>query len=74
LSAGNRTFELADRAALVLTVAATSDRTGRIDLGPIDPDEPVDARDGSAAVAAAIAWLQTQAPCRSPVRASDATP
>jgi len=41
LSAGNRTFELADRAALVLTVAATSDRAGRIDLGPIEPDERV---------------------------------
>ncbi len=64
LSAGNRTFELADRAALVLTVAATSDRSGRVDLGPIDPEERVDARDGSAAVAAAIAWLKTQEPCR----------
>jgi hypothetical protein len=41
LSAGNRTFELADRAVLVLTVAATSDRTGRIELGPMAPDEPV---------------------------------
>jgi hypothetical protein len=60
LSAGNRTFELADRAQLVLTVAATSDRAGRIDLGPIDPDEPV----GEPVLAAALAWLQTQEPCR----------
>jgi carboxyl-terminal processing protease len=76
LSAGNRTFELADHAALVLTVAATSDRAGRIDLGPITPDEPVDGRGGVAGeaprdapradpvAAAALAWLETQEPCR----------
>jgi hypothetical protein len=42
LSAGNRTFELADRAALVLTVAATADRTGHVAIGPIVPDELVE--------------------------------
>ncbi len=71
LSAGNRTFALADRAALVLTVAATSDRAGRVDLGPIAPDERVPAHgsassaaDADAVVAAASAWLQTREPCR----------
>jgi carboxyl-terminal processing protease len=71
LSAGNRTFELADGAALVLTVAATSDRAGRVDLGPIDPDERVVASRGESAaagsdatVAAATAWLQTRERCR----------
>jgi carboxyl-terminal processing protease len=71
LSAGNRTFELADRAALVLTVAATSDRAGGVDLGPIAPDERVAERGGGdpvtgsdAVVAAAAAWLQTREPCR----------
>jgi carboxyl-terminal processing protease len=71
LSAGNRTFELADRAALVLTVAATSDRAGRVDLGPIAPDERVTARGtassaagADADLAAARAWLETREPCR----------
>jgi hypothetical protein len=69
LSAGNRTFELADGAALVLTVAATSDRAGRVDAGPIEPDVTVasataGALPADATVAAAAAWLQTQPACR----------
>jgi hypothetical protein len=77
LSAGNRTFELADGAALVLTVAATADRTGRVTVGPIVPDELVDtvsapgAREAGAppaaedsVLAAATAWLEGQDACR----------
>jgi hypothetical protein len=76
LSAGNRTFPLADGAMLVLTVAATSDRTGRTYAGPIEPDERVPAAttadgDGATAdqaMAAALAWLRTQAPCSAAIR------
>jgi hypothetical protein len=72
LSAGNRTFALADGASLVLTVAATSDRAGEIHAGPIEPDEPVartaDASGGQAsadpALAAAQAWLASGDSCR----------
>lgn len=70
LSAGNRTFALADGASLVLTVAATTDRTGRIWAGPIDPDQEVAAasRGGpgspDATLAAALAWLHTSDACR----------
>jgi C-terminal processing protease CtpA/Prc len=71
LVAGNRTFPLADGAALVLTVAATSDRAGRTYSGPITPDEhvpPGPETDGAGttadrAVGAALAWLRTQQPC-----------
>jgi len=52
VSAGNRTFELSDHAAVVLTVAATADRTGRADLGPLEPDERVAASYRGESVAA----------------------
>jgi len=70
LSTGNRTFPLADGAMLVLTVAATSDRAGHVYTGPIEPDEPVAVATtlrvgaGDPALAAALAWLETQDACR----------
>jgi C-terminal processing protease CtpA/Prc len=66
LSAGNRTFELTDGAALVLTVAATADRAGRVILGPIVPDEEVLARavPSDAVLAAAMTWLEAEGMCR----------
>jgi hypothetical protein len=71
LSAGNRTFALADGASLVLTVAATSDAAGRVVLGPLVPDELVGrAARGSgaslgsdAALDAASAWLAAGDSC-----------
>jgi C-terminal processing protease CtpA/Prc len=72
LSAGNRTFELADGATLVLTVAATSDRAGRSYPGPLLPDEPVASaapRPGRESdsvdpvVTAALTWLKGQDSC-----------
>jgi hypothetical protein len=70
LSAGNRTFSLADGASLVLTVAATSDVAGRILDGPFVPDELVPGRreagDGEATdgpLDAAIAWLMAGDSC-----------
>jgi carboxyl-terminal processing protease len=72
LSAGNRTFALADGASLVLTVAATSDSAGRVYLGPITPDEVVAAAGGrrpaegaaDAVLDAAVAWLTAGDACR----------
>jgi C-terminal processing protease CtpA/Prc len=67
VSAGNRIFSLADGASLVLTVAATSDRFGRVHAGPIDPDDVVPrggAAEPDAALEAALAWLRTVAGCR----------
>jgi C-terminal processing protease CtpA/Prc len=72
LSAGNRTFALADGASLVLTVAATSDAAGRVYAGPIVPDELVTAgEDGAGAAAptdaaleAGAAWLRAGDACR----------
>jgi carboxyl-terminal processing protease len=72
LSAGNRTFALADGASLVLTVAATSDTAGRVYAGPIVPDEIVaGAREvrgpetpADAALEAGIAWLAAGDFCR----------
>jgi hypothetical protein len=67
LSAGNRTFALADGASLVLTVAATSDRAGRVLAGPVVPDEAVarapDASGTDAALEAAVAWLTAGDSC-----------
>jgi len=72
LSAGNRTFPLADGAALVLTVAGTADRLGRVPLGPLPPDELVvaagrgvepSAGTADPVVAAALAWLGDHAGC-----------
>lgn len=66
LSTGNRTFPLADGAALVLTVAATSDRNGTIYVGPMKPDESTPEADEDAvlleqeAVRAALVWLEQQ--------------
>jgi hypothetical protein len=71
LSAGNRTFGLADGASLVLTVAATSDAAGRIYEGPLVPDElvPRAASAGTggaadAALEAAVDWLSAGDSCR----------
>lgn len=70
VNTGNRTFPLSDGAALILTVAATADRAGRIDTAGLTPDEPVDAdADGVAleaqpVVDAALRWLESQAACR----------
>ncbi len=72
LSAGNRTFALADGASLVLTVAATGDAAGRIVTGQIVPDEPTarPAAGGSgesgsdAALDAAATWLASRDACR----------
>jgi hypothetical protein len=72
LSAGNRTFPLADGASLVLTVAATSDAAGRVFAGPLMPDVPVTAQrrlegTGTAAdpvLEAALAWLPAGDACR----------
>lgn len=67
VSSGNRTFPLADGAALVLTVAATSDRSGHVQLGPLVPEQTVSASetgDGEDPVlAAAAAWLSGEAGC-----------
>jgi carboxyl-terminal processing protease len=71
LSAGNRTFPLADGASLVLTVAATSDAAGRVLEGPLVPDERVTGpnaggtrSDDDAPLAAAVAWLLAGDSCR----------
>jgi carboxyl-terminal processing protease len=71
LSAGNRTFPLADGASLVLTVAATSDAAGEVLEGPFVPDELVpggNASDGrstaDATLDAAAAWLLARDACR----------
>jgi carboxyl-terminal processing protease len=72
LSAGNRTFALADGAALVLTVAATTDNQGRVYAGPIVPDEALGRMQqpsgtesaADAALAAAVAWLEAGDSCR----------
>jgi carboxyl-terminal processing protease len=72
LSAGNRTFALADGASLVLTVAATIDTAGRMYAGPIVPDEiVVGTREPSRAEApadpaleAGMAWLAAGDFCR----------
>jgi hypothetical protein len=41
VSSGTRVFPLSDGASLVLVVAATSDMSGRVFLGPIEPDERI---------------------------------
>jgi carboxyl-terminal processing protease len=69
LSAGNRTFSLPDGAALVLTVAGTSDRFGRTYPGPLEPERPVSDGGPSASAAedavvdAALDWLEAQPAC-----------
>jgi hypothetical protein len=75
LIAGNRIFTLADGASLVLTVAATADRAGRVYADPIVPDERVAVTDSpsragpdaDATLAAAAAWLTGGDSCRSNV-------
>lgn len=72
LSAGNRTFALADEASLVLTVAATSDAAGQVFADALVPDELIAAADGASrggapgdtALAAAAAWLTAADSCR----------
>jgi hypothetical protein len=66
VSAGNRTFALADGASLLLTVAATSDRNGQVFAGPVPPDEPVDSAgvaSDDAVLAAAVRWLAARGSC-----------
>jgi C-terminal processing protease CtpA/Prc len=69
ISTGNRSFPLSDGAALVLTVATTADREGRLYGGAIEPDQAVaDQRAGAPlagqpAVRAALDWLVGQARC-----------
>jgi carboxyl-terminal processing protease len=65
VSAGNRIFSLADGASLVLTVAATSDRFGRIYADSIAPDETVarGAAGEDRVLAAARTWLSSVAAC-----------
>lgn len=72
LSTGNRTFPLADGAALVLTVAQTSDRHGQVYSGPLEPDVPVARTEREATLAddpsvgAARDWLIGQPGCAGP--------
>jgi hypothetical protein len=67
---GTRIFPLSDDAALVLAVAATSDRHGRVYPGPIAPNEPVAASGRElalaeqAAVRAAAQWLKSHDGCQ----------
>jgi carboxyl-terminal processing protease len=65
VSAGNRIFSLSDGASLVLTVAATSDRFGRLHADSIAPDEAVarGAAGEDRALAAARTWLASAAAC-----------
>jgi C-terminal processing protease CtpA/Prc len=65
LTTGNKTFPLSDGAALILTVAAASDRTGRTYPDPIEPERAVDAEagGGDAVRAAAAAWLESSREC-----------
>ncbi|HLF11708.1 MAG TPA: S41 family peptidase [Gammaproteobacteria bacterium] len=72
LSTGNRIFPLSDGAELVLTVAATSDRSGRVYSGSIAPDRVVPEAGGAVVTesasdetvtAAALAWLKQQTGC-----------
>lgn len=68
LSAGNRTFDLRDGASLVLTVAATSGRDGRLRLGPVAPDVAIAPTSGGpgddGALRAAADWLAGGDSCR----------
>ena len=66
LIAGNRTFTLADGASLVLTVAATTDSTGRVYAEPIMPDELAGGAESEAdeTLAAAVTWLAAGDSCR----------
>ncbi len=66
-TAATRTFPLMDGAALMLAVASTVDRHGRVLSGPIEPDEiVVDQERGQGiedqlTIAAARQWLDAQA-------------
>lgn len=68
LSTGNRTFPLRDGGALVLTVAATSDASGRVLSGALEPDYAIAATpqrrslSAQASVKAAVDWLNRE--CR----------
>lgn len=71
VSTGTRTFTLRDGASMVLTVAATRDRSGRVWSGPMPPDRLVDAEPAGLplarqpAVQAALAWLRERHACPS---------
>jgi len=70
MSTGNRTFPLSDGAALVLAVAATADRTGRVYRGALTPDVTVASDDPrsplteQATIRAATRWLTQHDACR----------
>lgn len=76
LSTGNRTFPLGDGAALVLTVAQTSDRHGHVYAGPLEPDVSAPRAERGAALAdapavrAARQWLLEQPGCANAARPS----
>lgn len=88
VTTATRIFELSDGAALVLAVASTSDRNGRVLAGPLAPDEAVAATQGGLAledqpaIGAALGWLaaehagETGNVCGrgGPLRTSAATP
>jgi hypothetical protein len=67
---GTRIFPLADGAALVLAVTQTSDRHGRIYLGPLAPDEVVETSARGLALTdqpvarAALEWLEHHKTCQ----------
>jgi carboxyl-terminal processing protease len=75
LSTGTRIFDLSDGASIVLAVAATSDRQGIVQRGPIAPDSLIDAPSrvgggtagapdsADATLAAALAWLAARPRC-----------
>jgi hypothetical protein len=69
LSAGNRTYPLGDGAALVMTVAATTDRNGRRYPGRIEPDDVVSrsargtALPRQSEIVAASRWLAASGSC-----------
>lgn len=70
VATGTQTFPLSDGAALILTVATTADRNGRVADGPIEPDVAVAAERGSAPadaqapVRAATDWITRRHGCR----------
>lgn len=72
VATGTRRFPLSDGGALILTVAATSDRHGRTVEGPLEPDLRVEPAGTSAAglddavIRAAVDWLASRPACAEP--------
>ena len=56
----NVTVPMSDGAILAITTSYARDRTDHEYVGPMMPDEPVDAEETEAA---AMRWLQRQASC-----------